>query len=96
VLDYTASFTNFATEFLRKNKIDEDFEITPGLLDEFYAFVAERNIQPRLAEWLAERDFISNRLKTEIFNQAIGVEKGDQVELRRDPVVQKALEIVGN
>ncbi len=95
VLDYSGSFTNFATEFLRKNKIDEDFEVTPSLLDEFYAFVAERNIQPRLTEWLAEREFISSRLKTEIFNQALGVEKGDQVELQRDPVVQKALEVVG-
>lgn len=95
VLDYSASFTNFATEFLRQNKIDEDFEVTPHLLDQFHAFVAARNIQPSLAEWLAERDFITNRLKTEIFNQAFGVEKGDQVEAQRDPVIQKALEVVG-
>ena len=94
-LDYSASFTNFATEFLRQNKIDEDFEVTPNLLDQFHAFVAARNIQPSLAEWLAERDFITNRLKTEIFNQAFGVEKGDQVEAQRDPVIQKALEVVG-
>ena len=96
VLDYTASFTNFATEFLRNHKIDEDFEVTPQLLDEFHAFVSARNIQPRIAEWLAERDFITNRLKTEIFNQAFGVEKGDQVEAQRDPVIQKALELVGS
>lgn len=92
VLDISASFTNFATEFLRHNKIDEDFEVTPALIDQFHAFVSERNIQPRIAEWLAERDFISNRLKTEIFNQAFGVEKGDQVEAQRDPVIQKAIE----
>ncbi len=96
VLDYTASFTTFATEFLRNNKIDEDFEVTPAILDQFHAYVAERNIQPRLAEWLAERDFISIRLKTEIFNQAFGVEKGDQIEAQRDPVIQKALEVVGS
>jgi carboxyl-terminal processing protease len=96
VLDISASFTNFATEYLRTHKVDEDFEVTPALLDEFHAFVSERSIQPRIAEWLAEREFISNRLKTEIFNQAFGVEKGDQVEVQRDPVIQKALEVVGS
>jgi carboxyl-terminal processing protease len=96
VLDITASFTNFATQFLQHNKVDEDFDVSPALLDEFHAYVAERNIQPRIAEWLAERSFVMNRLKTEIFNQAFGVEKGDQVEAQRDPVIQKAIEVVGS
>jgi carboxyl-terminal processing protease len=96
VLDMTASFTNFATEYLRNNKVDENFEVTPHLIDQFQAYLAARNIQPGVAEWLAEKDFLSNRLKTEIFNQAFGVEKGDQVEAQRDPVIQKALEVVGS
>ena len=95
-LDISASFTNFATQFLRGNKIDEEFEVTPALLDQFHTYVAERNVRPRLAEWVAEREFISNRLKTEIFDQAFGVEKGDQVEAQRDPLIQKALEVVGS
>ena len=45
---------------------------------------------------LSERDFIQNRLKTEIFNQALGVEKGDQVEAQRDPQILKALEVISN
>jgi hypothetical protein len=40
-------------------------------------------------------DFLRNRIKTEIFNQAFGVERGDQVELQRDPAVLKALELLG-
>ena len=40
--------------------------------------------------------FISNRLKTELFNMAFGVEKGDEVEAQRDPVIQRALEVVGS
>jgi len=96
VLDITASFTNFATDYLRNNKVDENFEVTPHLIDQFQAYLAAINIQPGVAEWLAEKDFISNRLKTEIFNQAFGVEKGDQVEAQRDPVIQKALEVVGS
>jgi len=33
-----------------------------------------------------------SRLKQEILNQSVGVEAGDEVELRRDPVMRRALE----
>jgi carboxyl-terminal processing protease len=96
VLDASGSFTNFATEYLRGHKIDADFEVTPQLLDEFHVFLGERNISPGLAEWSAESEFVGNRLKTELFNQAFGVEKGDEIEAQRDPVIQKAVQIVGS
>ena len=95
VLDGSGSFTNFATDYLRTHKIDTGFEVTPQLLDEFRLFLSGRQIRPGLSEWLAEREFVTNRLKTELFNQAFGVEKGDEVEAERDPVVRKALEVVG-
>lgn len=95
VLDASASFTNFATEYLRTHKLNPDFEVTPQLLDELRSFLSDRQIRPGLSEWLAERDFITNRLKTELFNQAFGVEKGDEIEAQRDPVVLKAMEVVG-
>jgi carboxyl-terminal processing protease len=93
-LEGSASFPSFATHYLRSHKISADFDVTPELLDEFKVYVSERRIQPGVAEWLAERDFVSNRLKTEIFNQAFGVEKGDEVEAQRDPQVRKALEVL--
>jgi carboxyl-terminal processing protease len=95
VLDASASFTNFATEYLRDHKVTSDFEATPEVLDQFRAFLSARQIRPGVAEWLPERDFVSNRLKTEIFNQAFGVEKGDEVEAQRDPVILKAIESIG-
>jgi carboxyl-terminal processing protease len=95
VLDGSGSFTNFATEYLRTNKITSDFEMTGEILDQFRVFLSDREIRPGIAEWSAERGFIANRLKTELFNQAFGVEKGDEVEAQRDPVIQKALEAVG-
>lgn len=96
VLDASGSFTNFATEYLRTHKVDADFEITPELLDQFRSFLSDRQIRPGLSEWLAEREFMTNRLKTEIFNQAFGVEKGDEIEAQRDPVVLKAIEVLGS
>jgi carboxyl-terminal processing protease len=95
VLDASASFTNFATDYLRTHKLSPDFEVTPQLLDDLRAFLSDRQIRPGVSEWLAEREFITNRLKTELFNQAFGVEKGDEIEAQRDPVILKAIEVLG-
>jgi len=93
-MEASGSFTSFATEYTRNNKITETFEVTPTLLDEFHVYLAQHGIQPRLAEWSNERGFIQNRLKTEIFNQSLGVEKGDEVEAQRDPQIQRALQLI--
>jgi carboxyl-terminal processing protease len=95
VLEASASFPNYATEYLSQHKVTDEFEVTPQLLDRFKAYLSERDIQPGVAEWSAEREYVENRLKTEIFNQALGVEKGDEVEAQRDPVIRKALETLG-
>jgi hypothetical protein len=92
VLEASASFPNFATEFIRANKIDDKFEVTPKLLDQFQAWLFARQIQPSFAEWSRETDDIRARLKTEIFNQALGVEKGDEIDAQMDAVVKRALE----
>ncbi|MEX2262401.1 MAG: S41 family peptidase [Bryobacteraceae bacterium] len=93
VLDASGSFTTFATDYVRRHpKVAEDFEVSAELLDEFQFFLSARNIRPGVGEWSGERDFIRNRLKTEIFNQALGVEKGDEVEAQRDPQILKAVE----
>jgi carboxyl-terminal processing protease len=94
VLDASASFTTFATEYLRDHKVTAEFDVTPELMDQFRAFLSAHEIRPGVAEWLPERDFVSNRLKTEIFNQALGVEKGDEVESKRDPVILKAIDVL--
>ena len=96
VLEASASFPNYATEYLSQYKVTDEFEVTPQLLDRFKAYLSERDIQPGVAEWSAEREYVENRLKTEIFNQALGVEKGDEVEAQRDPVIRKALETLGH
>jgi carboxyl-terminal processing protease len=95
VLDASGSFTTYATAYLATHKVADDFEVTPALLDEFQGFLSEHGIQPGVSEWSGERDFIRSRLKTEIFNQAFGVAKGDEVEAQRDPAILKALEILG-
>ena len=92
-LEGTSSFLAFAQRYTADHHdVTPDFQITPGLLDDFQSFLLERRIQPSLSEWSANRAYIAIRLKTEIFNLALGVEKGDEVEAQRDAQIQKAVE----
>jgi carboxyl-terminal processing protease len=66
------------------------------MLDEFQVWLGDRRIQPSLREWLAKRDYITSRLKEDVYNLALGVEKGDEVQARRDPQIRQALDSVLN
>jgi len=91
-LDGSGSFATFATEFIRANRdIKGDFELPAKTIDQFKVFLSQNNIQPGIGEWSSDGQWIASRLKQEILNQAVGVEKGDEVEMRRDPQVQAAL-----
>ena len=91
VLDASGSFTSFATEYTQNHKVDASFRPTPDLLDDFKVYLAERQIQPSISDWLGDRAWIESRLFQEILTLALGVEKGDEIEMRRDPVVQRAV-----
>jgi carboxyl-terminal processing protease len=90
-LDASGTITSFATDFIQRNKITDAFEVTPAVLEEFEVYSGQRSIQPPVGEWVRERDWVQNRLKQEIFNQALGVAKGDEVEAQRDPAIRAAL-----
>jgi carboxyl-terminal processing protease len=90
-LDASGMYTSFATDFIQRNKITETFEVTPAVLEEFQVYAGQRSIQPPVGEWVREREWVQSRLKQEIFNQALGVAKGDEVEAQRDPAIRVAL-----
>jgi carboxyl-terminal processing protease len=94
VLEQSGAFTTFGTEFIRAHKVTTAWEVTGEVLDQFQTWLSERQIQPSLREWIESRDFIESRLKTEVYNLAFGVEKGDEVEAKSDTQIQKALEAV--
>jgi hypothetical protein len=91
VLDATGSFTAFATDYLRTHDIADTFEVPGSMLDELKVFLSEHSIQPSVADWLKDRDWIQSRLKQDLLNLKFGVAKGDQVEFGRDPLVKAAL-----
>ncbi|HUS06435.1 MAG TPA: S41 family peptidase [Bryobacteraceae bacterium] len=92
-LDATGSFTSFATDYISRNRrIVADFEASNAVLDEFQTALSAKNVRPGIAEWSQEREWIRKRLRQEILNQAVGVEKGDEVEAQLDAQVQAALQ----
>jgi carboxyl-terminal processing protease len=91
VLDASGSITLFATEYVQSHEIARDFQVTPDILDQLKVFLSQRNIQPGIAEWLASRDFIQIKLQQEIVNLKFGVAQGDEIEMRHDPLVQRAM-----
>lgn len=93
-MEASAAFTTYATEYLRTNKIDPSWKPTPAVMDQFRVWLSDRQIQPSVREWLAELRWTQLRLHTEMFNLAFGVEKGDEIEVQGDAVLQKGLQAV--
>jgi len=91
VLDASGALTSFAGEYVRSHEVKPDFEVTPEILDQLKAYLSDRQIQPGLSEWLAHSEWIQSRLKQEIVTLGISVAAGDEIELKRDPVVTEAL-----
>jgi len=95
-LDGSGSFAFFATVYIRAHPgIPENFELTSDIMDEFRGFLLSRNVAPGAGEWSQVRNWIANRLKTEILNQAFGVVKGDEVEAQQDATILAALGALG-
>lgn len=93
VLEATGAFVAFATEVIRRGEaIEETFRVGDALMDDFQLWLSQRNIRPGVSEMSMEREWIRSRLQQEILNQAVGVEKGDEVELRRDVQVRWAVD----
>ena len=95
-LDASGTFISFASDYMQHNHVDRNFEVSPQLLDQFEAYASERHIQPGFVEFAGERDFISHRIKAEIFNQAFGVEKGDEIDAQLDPQIIKAEQVLAS
>lgn len=94
VVEGSGALTVFATDYTQKHKIEDNFELSPSILDEFRVFLSERGIQPNVGDWLQGRGWIENRLKQEILNLGLSVAKGDEVEMQRDPAAQRAVAVL--
>jgi carboxyl-terminal processing protease len=93
-LEASGSYTTFAAEYIRDHKIADGWEVPQAMLDQFQIWLGDRQIQPSLREWLAERDYIASRLKEDVYDLTLGVARGDEIQAQRDPPIQQALQSV--
>ncbi len=57
-------------------------------------YLFARSIQPTLAEWSSEKNWVITRVREEIVTQARGVATGEELQAKHDPQVQAALKAV--
>ena len=87
-------FFHFAIHYNTKRKlIPRDFEVTDAVIEEFKRFLTLRKF-----EWTDEnvtetRQRLSNEIEEAIASALWGLEAGYKVYARRDPQIQKALEL---
>ncbi|MCB1018748.1 MAG: PDZ domain-containing protein [Acidobacteria bacterium] len=95
-LGSSSAILSYARNYVssRKQPIEPSFEVTPAMLDDFQLYLSQHGTSVPLSEWTSAVDFIRYNLRQEIFNLTLGVEFGDEVELRNDPQVKAALEAV--
>lgn len=91
VLDASGALISFATEYLGDHSVTAEFEVDGVVLDRLKVWLAERQIQPGVSEWTADREWIQSRVQQEIVTQKFGVAAGDRIEAQRDPVVRQAV-----
>lgn len=91
VLEASGSLTSFASEYLQTHELPLRFTVTPDMLADLRLYLLDRHIAPDNADWNSHRSWITSRLEQEFLNLTVGVAKGDELEIQRDPVVQAAL-----
>jgi carboxyl-terminal processing protease len=93
-LNQRGLFTSFASEYLTtRGRIHEQFTPDENTLQLFRAFLTRQRIQSPDEFWNANQDYLKLRIRAELFNLVFGLERGDEIETRGDPQVQRAVEL---
>ncbi|MEJ2006928.1 MAG: S41 family peptidase [Acidobacteriota bacterium] len=93
-LNQHGEFTNFASQYLTYHpSVGKSFEPDAQVLSEFRNFLSSERIRVPLQYWVQDQDYVKLRIKTEVFNLLFGLTAGNEVEIKGDPQVQKALQL---
>ena len=90
---FEGSVGGFTTYFLgTKPQVTKDFEVNDQVLALFRRYLDKENIRYTDADLAANADWIKREIKKEAFVSVFGLPTGDEVELEKDPLVEKAVE----
>lgn len=95
-IENSSAFLEFARRLRTAGRsLAPNGEVPAQMLDEFRGFLADQMQAPVNEQlWSENRNYVRNRLKTEIYNLQFGVARGDEVAAAADPQVQRAVEIL--
>jgi len=86
-------FFDFVTKFISKKhpEIDHNFKIEDEVIQEFKAFLQERNMAFQPSDIDKDLPFIKRQIKAQIFSHLWGMDEGFKIIVMADEQVQKAL-----
>jgi carboxyl-terminal processing protease len=89
------AFFNFAKRYVVKNHVTQSFEVDDQVMQEFRKFLDEEKIPYTEAELMENNDWVRYSIKSEVFTDQFGQDKGLEVRAENDPLVLKGLELMG-
>jgi carboxyl-terminal processing protease len=88
------AFFNFAEHYIDTHHVTDSFQVDDAVMQDFRKSLDEQKITYTPADFTQNADWLKTSIKSEIFVDAFGEEKGLQVRAQNDPQVLKALELL--
>ena len=88
------AFFNFAKRYVVKNHVTPNFVADDQVMQDFHKFLDEEKIPYTEAELVENNDWVRYNIKSEIFTDQFGQDKGLEVKAENDPLVVKALDLL--
>ncbi|MCC7342690.1 MAG: S41 family peptidase, partial [Bryobacterales bacterium] len=94
VRDQFMGFSMFAAKYFAEHppQIGEDFVVTEAIVDEFHRFLADEKIEVTNEEFATNRAWVQEEIKRALFTYALGDEKAENLMVRDDSLVAKAVD----
>jgi carboxyl-terminal processing protease len=89
------AFFNFAKHYTINHQVAKNFTVDDAVMAEFRKFLDDQKVAYTEADLAGANDWIRNNIKSEIFIDSFGQEEGLKVRADGDPLVVKALDLMG-
>jgi len=89
------AFFNFAKHYTINHQLTKNFTVDDAVMQDFRKFLEDQKVAFTESDLAGANDWIRNNIKSEIFIDSFGQEEGLKVRADGDPLVVKALDLMG-